>query len=169
MTRNIIQEEKSMDTAVRVQPRSSRYAFTMIELIFVIVILGILAVVALPHFLKMKESSEDAVATSFASTMYRTVGHSLWAKSIASDANGSIKADTDGDNSKFYGKSLDVYVDIPTFFDASTVDFSKCVSSGAAQPFLQKSTDGRYNIFCKDGTEVAAPMFVASKDANYTF
>ena len=148
----------------------SKKAFTMIELIFVIVVLGILSAVAVPHFLQMKESSEDVIATSFASTMYRTVGHSFWAKSIAYDANGSIKADNDGDNSLFYGKSLSIYVDIPKYFDASTVDFSKCLTgSGSAQPFLQKNSDGRYNIFCKDGTVTTAPKFVASKDNNYTF
>ena len=55
----------------------------------------------------MKKSTEDSVATSFAATLYRTVGHSFWSKSIADGANGSIKADSDGDNSKFYGKSIE--------------------------------------------------------------
>ena len=147
-----------------------RNAFTMIELIFVIVVLGILAAVAAPRFLAIETDAQDSVVKAFAKTMYRTVGHSFWAKSIADGADGSIKADGDGDNSLFYGTKLSVYVDIPQYFDASTVDFSKCLTgSGSAQPFLQKNSDGRYNIFCKDGDATTAPQFVASKSNSYTF
>ena len=148
---------------------AAKRAFTMIELIFVIVILGILAAVAMPHFLATEEATEDAVVKSFAATMYRTVGHSFWSKSILGGAEGSIKNDSDGDNSKFYGRSLDIYVTIPKYFDASTVDFSRCVDSGVAQPFLRKSSSGRFNLFCRDGNKTTAPMFVADKNSTYTF
>ncbi len=63
----------------------------MIELNFVIVILGGLAAVAMPHFLATEEATEDSVVKPFAATMYRTVGHSFWSKSILGGAEGSIK------------------------------------------------------------------------------
>lgn len=142
----------------------------MIELIFVIVVLGVLAAVAVPRFLALEDQTQDMVVKSFAGTMYRTIGHSFWAKSLSSGADGSIKADNDGDNSKFYGKPLGEYVDIPEYLNASTVDFSQCVKdTGIAQPFLQKGLSGRYNIFCRDGNVTTAPMFVASKSDTYAF
>jgi len=64
---------------------------------------------------------------------------------------------------------LDVYVTIPKYFDASTVDFSRCVGSGIAQLFLQKTNGARFNLFCRDGNKTTALMFVADKNSTYTF
>ena len=141
----------------------------MIELIFVIVIIGVLATVAIPRFFSVENEAEDSIASAFASTMYRTVGHSFWSKSLSVGANGSIKADNDGNDSKFYGMSLDEYVTVPKYFDLSTVNFSRCVSSGVAQPFLQKTNNGKYNLFCRDGNTTSAPLFEVSTNNTYTF
>ncbi len=142
------------------------------EILFVIVILGILAAVAVPRFFGIEAHARKNIAKAFAATLTRTVGHSFWSKSMLSGAKGSIKSDSDGNNSLFYGKSLEEYVSIPRYFDASSVDFSHCVQSGKkALPFIKKNSErgGEYNIFCRDGNETTAPLFVISQEDSYTF
>jgi len=76
--------------------------FTMIELIFVIVILGILAAVALPKFIGVSEQAEAGKVEALIGTLNRTTGVALWSKSIAKGDNGSIKgADYCGDIDNF--------------------------------------------------------------------
>jgi len=147
-------------------------SFTMIELIFVIVILGVLAAVAIPRYFIIEQQAQANIAKAFAGTLYRTVGHSLWAKSLSMGAGGSIKADSDGDPSKFYGRPLSVYVTIPKYFDKTSVDFDNCVDAGeSAQPFIRKKdgSGGTYNIFCRDGNSTNAPYFVADEHDTYQF
>ncbi|OHD97041.1 MAG: hypothetical protein A3E21_08025 [Sulfurimonas sp. RIFCSPHIGHO2_12_FULL_36_9] len=67
-----------------------RAGFTMIELIFVIVILGILAAVALPKFLGVSEQARNQKVEAFVGTMNRTVGPALWAQSIAGTTGGLV-------------------------------------------------------------------------------
>ncbi len=136
-------------------------AFTIIELIFVIVILGILGMIAIPKFLAMKQMTEDQIVRSFVGTLDRTVGQVLWSKSLAEGHEGSIKT---------VSYPLQKYVDIPTELNADSVDFSRCVEGNAtAQPFMTPAEGYEYNIFCRDGNSTDAPKFVASKDATYTF
>ena len=65
-----------------------RAGFTMIELIFVIVILGILSAVALPKFIGVSNQAHDSKVEAFTGTLNRTVGPSLWARSIAEGNSG---------------------------------------------------------------------------------
>ena len=67
-----------------------RAGFTMIELIFVIVILGILAAVALPKFAGVAEQAHDQKVRAFAGTLNRTVGPALWSDAIAANGNGIV-------------------------------------------------------------------------------
>lgn len=64
----------------------------MIELIFVIVILGILAAVALPKFGGVSDQAHAKKCKAFADTLNRTVGSSMWSESISLNNGGSIIA-----------------------------------------------------------------------------
>jgi len=74
-----------------------RAGFTMIELIFVIVILGILSAVALPKFIGVSTQAHDQKVNAFIGTLNRTVGPALWAASMAAGNNGAIGASCTAD------------------------------------------------------------------------
>lgn len=65
----------------------------MIELIFVIVILGILAAVALPKFAGVASQAQLGKTKAFVGTLNRTVGPALWSEAVAT-TNGSVLAVT---------------------------------------------------------------------------
>lgn len=69
-----------------------RPAFTMIELIFVIMILGILSAVALPKFLGVSEEANDALCVAGVGTMNRTVGLNLWSQSLSEGREGNVSS-----------------------------------------------------------------------------
>ena len=66
-----------------------RAGFTMIELIFVIVILGILSAVALPKFLGVAEQAKAGKCKAYVGTLNRTVLPALWANMTLYDKNAS--------------------------------------------------------------------------------
>ena len=151
----------------------TRSGFTMIELIFVIVILGILAAVALPKFVGAGNEAHVANLKSFEGTLNRTVAPTAWAK-VASQG-GSLK------NLPSSDQMLSVYTEIPQEFgsnsdnnltdtvtNGSNADTSKTdIISGKNIPdnckilknFDAKIGNANYSVCAVDGTSVTAPKF----------
>ena len=132
-------------------------AFTMIELIFVIVILGILAGVAIPRYFAVGQNAHQAVLISFTKTINRTTGVDLWSRSMSEGKKGSITSLVSDENADFLSK----YVEIPPEINASDINLSKC-GDGEYKTVMTanaKIAGADYNITCKDGTAVAAPYF----------
>ena len=131
-------------------------AFTMIELIFVIVILGILAAVALPKFIGVSSQAHEANLKSFVGTLNRTVGPTLWSKAVSKNGDGNITKLTD--------VNISDYIDLPKEIDTSTIDWdlSSCESASQYTAVIKanKSVAGDdYGVFCKNGTANHAPSF----------
>lgn len=70
--------------------------FTMIELIFVIVILGILAAVAIPRLAATRDDAQVSAAAADISTLYTDLGTSFTAQSQFGDYNSSQNLTSSG-------------------------------------------------------------------------
>ncbi len=133
-------------------------AFTMIELIFVIVILGILAAVALPKFIGVANQAHEANLKAFTGTLNRTVMPTLWSKSISEGHNGSINYLDLEYNKSNSDNNLTQYVDIPKEIkviklkDLNTTDFKVVAQAD------KDVAGGDYYIACKDGNANQAPV-----------
>ena len=132
--------------------------FTMIELIFVIVILGILAAVALPKFIGVSKQAHEGNLKSFVGTLNGTTGPSLWSSSISNGHDGNVSyLDLEyvkGTNDK----NLTTYIDMPK--EIKDMNLSKCGATYVVIGHADKGYAGAdYNITCKDGTANHAPSF----------
>jgi len=132
-------------------------AFTMIELIFVIVILGILAAVALPKFLGVANQAHESNLKSFTGTLNRSVGPTVWSKAISINGTGSVTALTGSD------QNLSTYVDIPKEFTQRDANLtSDCNDSTTPHVILtaNKNVAGNtYAVVCKDGNSANSLKF----------
>ena len=137
--------------------------FTMIELIFVIVILGILSAVALPRMIGVQEQAREGVVKAFVGTLNRTVGPSLWSSAIM-DGNSSIRSLT-GVNDQ----NLSVYTEIPEGIElvgtagagnppnlANCQDSDKPTTKAAV---VAKDVAASLYIVCRDSNDTNSPKF----------
>ena len=155
-----------------------RAGFTMIELIFVIVILGILSAVALPKFIGVSEQAQVGKLKAYVGTVNRTVSPALWAESIGTADAGKV-----GKGTKDY--STDLVASLPNLAqinsdgtDLTSPDLTKCAAStvvigkiGTAKPKTGTVTTVKigsttYNVGCVDGSITSAPQFWLDDNTN---
>jgi len=131
-----------------------RAGFTMIELIFVIVILGILASVAVPKLIGVKDSADEGLVKGFVGTLNRTVGPSKWSQSLMNDDDGALR-----NNGGTYDIEKGVDTDFPADLkDLDEIDVSACTTNGTGVV----ATGTAWKLYCMDGNESNSPRFFYS-------
>jgi len=134
-------------------------AFTMIELIFVIVIIGILAAVAIPKLTGLFGQAKGSKITAYAGTLQRTTIPPYWSQSIMSGNNGEI-------NGTIYPPKIILDLDWPTDFVVAP-DFTSLegadynYTDGTAPTKIvatSKVLNGiTYKLACTNGSKSIAP------------
>lgn len=127
-----------------------RKAFNIIELIFVIIILGILASVVIIKMNTMTQRAKEAQLKSLVGTLNRSVGPAVWFKSIEEGREGSIAfAD--------YDAVLDRYIQIIPDYDTAPT-FLNCNNVGDGI-FTNYIFGKNYEVHCTDGNKTSSPKF----------
>ena len=127
-----------------------RSAFTWIELIFVIVILGVIAAVALAKFEGMTDRAKEAKLHAMTGSLNRTSGAGFWFRSIDEGHHGSVARPE-------YDASFDQYITlIPDYTTGPSL--VNCNANGTGVLLRYEYTD-TYEIHCRDGDSLQSPKF----------
>jgi type II secretory pathway pseudopilin PulG len=140
----------------------------MIELIFVIVIIGILAAVAIPKLAGVQGQAQAAKISSYAGTLQRTTIPPYWSESIMSGNGGDISGNAaDG---VAYAKKIADDLDWPTDFgtaaplfgskllDANSTAIKDGTAPGVNGTLAKATINGiTYTLACTNGTKSKAP------------
>ena len=130
-----------------------RAGFTMIELIFVIVILGILSAVALPKFIGVSEQAEAGKCKAFIGTLNRTVGPAIWSDMVLNDKNVSVA---------FATKSITTQIDIPSLCGVTESELIAGAVSGTGKAAIVIG-NGKFDINATAATRSVAPVWTWTK------
>ena len=129
-----------------------RAGFTMIELIFVIVILGILSAVALPKFIGVSEQAEAGKCKAFVGTLNRTVLPGLWSNMVLNDVN-----ETTAFTSTTIGDQIDEITECGTLTQYANV------ANGTSTGFTVTIGDGTYDVNGTVASTTSAPILEWTK------
>ncbi len=127
-----------------------RSAFSLIELVFVILILGILSAIAVIKSSDMTDHARVIKLKAFTGTLNRTSGAGFWFMSRDEGHSGSVAFQE-------YDDMVEQYIEIiPGYSDGPYL--SHCNSTGTGV-FLRYIYTMTYEIHCRDGSNIESPKF----------
>ncbi len=127
-----------------------RDAFTLIEIIFVMLIISILTAIAVVKSSGMTERARETKLKSFAGTLNRSVGGAIWLRSIGDGNNGSVAFG-------MYDTDIHKYISIiPEHNLGPALINCNILGDGI---FLRYSYSKNYEIHCQDGSKTTSPKF----------
>ena len=133
----------------------------MVELVFIIVIIGILAAIAIPRLTGVANTAKINNMQAFMGTTNRTIAPILWAN-VLSTHGGSIKNISDAE-------FLRAYIEVPK--GVENIQLSHCMDANATigakvADITTEALPEPEEIFCIDGDGMHAPRFAYSADMN---
>lgn len=155
---------------------NNQKAFSLLELIFVIIISGILAAVALPRFVGIADDAHIAKLEAFIGTLNRSVGPMLWSnvQRQEPEQNGALSTSTNF-NAIQEGSEVET---IPNEFmglgSPATISLVNCMESNNTVPEIGGPVGGltagkvagtssigntTYALGCIDGSISSSPKF----------